>query len=81
MSSIKELLHNTIEQLSDEETRQLLEFAQCLRRKDSFSLSLKRLADDPAFEVPLEASGAFRVVEPIQGKGIAASKLLVEERR
>ncbi len=81
MSSVKESLHSTIELLNDEEARQLLDFAQRLRRRDSSSLTLKRLADDPAFEVPSEASGVFRVVEPIQGKGIAASRLLVEERR
>jgi len=81
MDSVKESLHNTIELLSDEEARQFLEFAQRLQRKSDVSLTLRRLADDPAFRIPSEASGAFRVVEPVQGKGIPASRLLVEERR
>ena len=81
MSSIKESLHDTIELLSDKEARQLLEFAQCLRKKTASSPTLKRLAGDPAFKVPLEGIRAFQVVVPAQGKGIAASKLLVEERR
>ena len=81
MGSIKESLHNTIELLSDEEARQLLEFVQRLQSKGVISLTLRRLAGDPAFRIPLEESGAFRVVEPIQGKGVAASTLLVEERR
>lgn len=81
MSSIKESLHNTIELLSDKEARQLLEFAQCLRKETVPSPTLERLAGDPAFRVPLEEIRAFQVVVPAQGKGIAASKLLVEERR
>lgn len=81
MSSIKESLHNTIELLSDAEARQLLKFAQCLQRENDASSTLRRLASDPAFEVPAERSIVFRVVEPVQGKGIAASRLLVEERR
>jgi len=81
MSSIKESLHNTIDQLSDEEAHQLLEFAQCLRRNNGASPTLRRLTSDPAFKLPSEVHGVFRVVEPIQGKGIAASRLLVKERR
>ena len=82
MSSAKRLLHDTIESLNDEEVRQLLEFAQRLRKKNGTSLTLKCLASDPTFEIPAErGSDAFPVVEPIQGKGIAASRLLVEDRR
>ena len=81
VSSVKESLHKTIDQLSDAEVRHLLEFAQCLQKRNGDSPTLRRLADDPAFEVPSEGSVAFRAVEPIQGKGIAASRLLVEERQ
>ncbi|MFC1713702.1 hypothetical protein ACFL6S_08540 [Candidatus Poribacteria bacterium] len=81
MSSIKESLHDTIELLSDKEARQLLEFAQYLRKQTASSPTLKRLAGDPAFKAPLEGIGASQVVVPAQGKGIAASKLLVGDRR
>jgi len=81
VDSVKELLYNTIELLSDEEARQLLEFVQRLQKKNGAPLTLRRLANDPAFKIPSEGSGAFRVVEPIQGKSIAASRLLVENRR
>ena len=80
MDSVKESLHNTIELLSDEEARQLLEFAQRLQKRSDIPLALRRLASDPTFKVPSKVSGNFRVVEPIPGKGIAASRLLVEER-
>jgi hypothetical protein len=81
MSSIKELLHNAIESLSDEEARQLLEFARRLRREIGTSLTLERLAGDAAFEIPSKESWSFHTVEAIQGRGIAASKLLVGDRR
>ncbi len=80
MSSAKELLYSTIEQLSDEEARQLLEFAQRLQKKSDIPLVLRRLASDLTFRIPSKVLGNFRVVEPILGKGIAASRLLVEER-
>jgi len=81
MSSVKELLHNAIESLSDEEARQLLELTRCLRREIGASLTLKRLAGDAAFEIPSKGSWSFHTVEAIQGRGIAASKLLVGDRR
>jgi hypothetical protein len=81
MNSVKELLQHIIERMSDAEAHQLLEFAQHLRHRRDDSLTLKRLATDPAFKVPGNEVGAFRVVKPVQGKGIAASKLLVDDRR
>jgi hypothetical protein len=81
MSSLKELPRPMIERMSDAEARQLLEFAQHLQHRGDDSLTLKRLATDPAFKVPRHEVGAFRVVTPVQGKGIAASKLLVDDRR
>ena len=81
MSGIKESLHHAIEELDDEKAQQVLSFTQRLQSKGDISPALKRLADDPAFKVPLEEIGAFRAVQPIQGKGIPASKLLVEDRR
>jgi hypothetical protein len=81
MNSVKALLQQMIERMSDAEAHQLLEFAQHLQHGRDEPLTLKRLATDPAFKVPGHGVGAFRVVEPVQGKGIAASKLLVDDRR
>ena len=81
MDAVKELLRHMIEQMSDAEARQLLELAQHLQHRRDDSLTLKRLATDPAFKVPGNGVRAFRIVEPIQGKGIPASKLLVDNRR
>lgn len=82
MSAVKEFLYSTIEVLSDEETRQILEFIQQLRKKErGISQTMKRLVSDPSFELPLRTHRPFRSIEPAQGKGIAASRLLVEDRR
>jgi hypothetical protein len=81
MNAVKELLWHLIEQMSDTEARQLLEFVQHLQHRRDDSLTLKRLAPDPAFKVPGNGVRAFRIVEPIQGKRIPASKLLVDDRR
>jgi hypothetical protein len=81
MDSAKEALRKTIDLLSDEEARQILKFSQRLRRGSDGSQTLRRLAHDATFHVPSEVSVGFRIVKPIQGKGIAASKLLVKDRR
>jgi hypothetical protein len=81
MNSSKETLRKTVDLLSNEEARQVLEFTQRLRKGSSGSQTLRRLARDAAFHMPAEASAGFRVVKPIQGKGIAASQLLIKDRR
>ena len=79
--SAKETLRKTIDLLSDEEARQILEFTQHLRKGSDGSQTLRCLAKDAAFHVPTGAPTGFRSVKPIQGKGIAASRLLVKDRR
>ena len=81
MKSAKEALHQTIETLSDEEARQVLELAQRVRQGKRDSHTLRRLVHDPAFYVPRKGASSFRVVKPIEGKGIPASRLLEQERR
>ena len=82
MSLVKESLYSTIEALSDQEARQVLELIQQLWKKErGVSQTMKRLVSDPSFEIPSRAHRPFRSVEPAQGKGIAASRLLVEDRR
>ena len=81
MDAVKESLRHMIEQMSDAEARQLLEFAQHLQHRRDDSLTLKRLATDPAFKVPTSGARDFPIVTPIHGRGIAASRLLVDDRR
>ena len=81
MSSVKEALYHSIDGLSDEEAHQALAFIQQLHEQRDVASILRRLAHHPAFRLPTETQGGFRVVEPLQGKGIPASRRLVEERR
>src|SRR5262249_24574221 len=81
MNSVKELLQQMIERMSDVEARQLLEFGEHLQHRRDDSLTLTRLAADPAFKVPGSGARDFHSVAPIHGKGLAASRLLVDDRR
>jgi hypothetical protein len=81
MKSAKEVLHQTVETLSDEEARQVFELAQRIRRSKRDSQTLRRLAHDPAFHVPRKGVSTFRAVKPIEGKGTLASRLLGQDRR
>ena len=81
MNSVKELLQHMIERMSDAEAHQLLEFAQHLRHRRDDSLTLECLATDPAFKVPESGAQDFPIVAPIHGRGMAASRLLVDDRR
>ncbi len=81
MTSIKESLRNTIDQLNEEEAQQVLDFVQRLRKQTGVSPTLRRLISDPSFHIPKSRLGGFRSVEPIQGRGKPASALLVEDRR
>jgi len=80
MESLKESLHRAIELLGDEEAHELLDMVQHLRKGPVIPPSRRGLASDPIFSIPT-AGAAFRIVQPIDGRGIPASRLLVENRR
>jgi hypothetical protein len=81
MNSVKELLRQVVKRMSDAEARQLLELAQHLQHRRDGSLTLKRLATDPAFMVSGSGAKDFHVVAPIHGRGITASRFLVDDWR
>ncbi len=81
MSSAKESLRNTIELLSEKEARQIMQLARIVKDKKEGSITMRHLAIDGTFTVPLKRPKSFRIVQPIKGRGCAASKLLVEDRR
>jgi hypothetical protein len=81
MSSVKEALYHSIERLSDEEAHQTLAFIQHLHEQRDIASILRRLVHHPALRLPAEIQDGFRVVEPLKGKGIPASRRLVGERR
>jgi hypothetical protein len=81
MLSVKESLKATIDLLSDEEVRSLWKAVQQRRSQYATLPTLSRLSNDPGFSVPVTKAGRFRRVRPIRGEGIAASRLLAEDRQ
>lgn len=65
MSAARQLLRDLIELLSEEESRQTLEFMQLLRHQGEGSLTVRRLIADPSFAVPAGPPGGLAPVEPL----------------
>jgi hypothetical protein len=96
MPSAKQLLHEKIDQVSEDEAREILDLVQvrqvgrALACPDSPSPKateptretlISRLKGRPGFGVPAEDSAPFPKFEPIKCPGIPASKLLIADRR
>jgi hypothetical protein len=81
MSPVKESLLQAVQGLSDEDARRALAYVQSLQANDALGRLRARLAGHPAIAMPAADTVAFRDVEPIEGKGILASELLVRDRR
>ena len=81
MSPIKESLLEAVQGLSDEEAERALAYVQSLHEDSTLARLRARLAGHPAITLPAVDAIAFRDVEPIEGKGILASELLVRDRR
>jgi hypothetical protein len=80
MNTVKELLHSTIETLTDQEAEAALRLVRGLRARDIDAV-LHRLAQNPTFEVPPPGERKLRDVQPARGRGRPASELLIEDRR
>ena len=81
MSPIKESLLEAVQGLSDEEAQRALAYVEALHARDALGRLRARLAGHPAITLPAVDAIAFRDVEPIEGRGILASELLVRDRR
>ncbi len=78
---LKESLRSALDRLTDEEARQILDFIQRVQKRNGASGTLTRLASDPAFRFPVAGFRSFGRIRPISGKGIAATKLLAQDRQ
>jgi hypothetical protein len=81
MSHVKEILHNAIDSLNDDDAQMILEYTKRLKEQKEISRTLAILADDPTFEIPSEINKPFPIVKPIKCDGIPASELLIKDRR
>jgi len=80
MGSIKQMLRESIEALSDEEAEYLLVIAKKLISR---KMVKKASGTEVAFDdIRFPASPpSFETVEPLRGHGKPASELLIEDRR
>jgi hypothetical protein len=81
MSHVKEILHNAIDSLNDNDAQLMLEYAKRLKEQKELSRTLATLTDDPTFEIPSEINKSFPIVKPIVFDGISASEFLIRDRR
>ncbi len=81
MSTIKESLHSVIEQLDEEDALCVLKFTQNLKKEIIKSSLSEHLLADPAIKLPIIDYKGFRAVQPISGKGIPASEMLIKDRK
>ena len=80
MQSVKEVLRNAIEELTEEQARQVLYVVHHLQSQNGAASALARLAGHPALTIPPNGFAKFQRVEPIRAPGVPASKLLIEDR-
>lgn len=89
MATAKEVLQQKVEQLGEEEARQILDLMTA--RESPLGTSTKalpprqavreRLAGRPGFRLPPDDALPFRRFRPIQCPGVPASELLIADRR
>jgi len=72
----KEALRNSLELLTEEEARLILEFIQLLQKGQKRARPI-----NPAFKLPPPGKKIFRKARPIKATGIPASELLSQDRR
>ncbi len=72
----KEALRNSLELLTEEEARLILEFIQLLQRGQKHARSI-----NPAYKLPQPGKKIFRKAKPVKVGGIPASDLLSQDRR
>ena len=87
--SAKELLVQQVERLSEEDAREVLEL---VKKKEVSRIApqkpkltredlIKRAAGHPGIGLPDPDAQPFEKVQPIETRGIPASKLLIADRR
>jgi hypothetical protein len=80
MPSAKQLLHEKIDQVSEEDAREVLELLRTKKNPTREEL-IRRAAGHPGIHAPDPNAPPFRRVEPIECPGIPASELLIRDRR
>ena len=78
--SAKEMLYEKIQDMTEEEARQVLDMVEQVKQPDSKEALWERLSKIPGIKVPEGGFQPFDDFEPVKGTGIPASQLLIEDR-
>jgi hypothetical protein len=79
--SVKEMLYETIQDLNDEQARQVLTVALRVKKQKAMNSTWERLSKTPGIKLPARRKRRIRDFQPVKGWGIPASQLLIEDRR
>ncbi len=79
--SAKEMLYERIRDLTEEEAQQVLDESFSVKKLDPKQALWERLSKISGIRVPKGGFKPFRHVEPLEGEGIPASQMLLEDRR
>lgn len=80
MNAVKHLLEESLQQLDQEQTQEVLAFVRQLRTGSGRERVLDHLKMHASIVVPSRRSTPFPRVEPIAGTGVQASDLLIDGR-
>jgi hypothetical protein len=88
MASVKEILVQEVQRLSEEDARQVLELVRTKktagatqRPKLTREEMIRRAAGHPGIHPPDLNALPFEKIEPIETRGIPASQMLIADRR
>ncbi|MBM4166262.1 MAG: hypothetical protein FJ218_04985 [Ignavibacteria bacterium] len=79
MNTVKENLHNAIEQLSEEEASAVLTLVERVHQKESIDETIRTLRSS-SLKLP-QTPQKFQYVEPVSASGKSASQQLIDDRR
>ena len=81
MGSVKDVLRQSIEKLTEKDARKTMEYVQRLGRRAGPAGVWDLLSENPTIRIPADGPGGFPPFRPIEGTGAPASRLLIEDRR
>jgi hypothetical protein len=81
MSAVRERLIEKIKRMPEQELKQMLDLSNHLEEAGERVAMINKLMKDRTIRIPKNLSPRFKPVEPLKGKGISASKLLIADRK
>jgi len=88
MASVKEILVQEVERLSEDDAQRVLDLLRTTRTADATKPTkltreelIRRAAAHPGIHAPDPDAPPFEKIEPIETRGVPASQMLIADRR